>query len=448
MNSSCKSVGALSASKIEEGKFVPLGDLVRMVSGGTPSKNNPNYWIGSIPWVSAKDMKSFFISDSQDHVSESAVEAGARIVPEGTALLLTRGMTLLKDVPICVARTSLTFNQDVKALLAQSSLASDYLPYLLLGSKSRLLGLVDLAGHGTGRLSSDSLRALKVWLPPLSEQRAIASVLGALDDKIDLNRRMCQTLEEMARALFKSWFVDFDPVRAKMEGRDPGLPKEIADLFPSRLVNSELGPIPEGWRVAALDEVMDVNPPRALRKAAAAPHLDMGNMPTHGHCACDITERPYGSGARFVTGDTLLARITPCLENGKTAFVDFLPEGVVGWGSTEYIVIRPKPPTPAAMGYYLARTPRFREYAIQSMNGSSGRQRVPSEAVVRYRLPIAPEAVATGFGGMADPLMRRVRQATNESTTLAALRDTLLPKLISGELRVPASLGSMQEAAS
>ena len=285
--------------------------------------------------------------------------------------------------------------------------------------------------------------ALRV--PPLPEQHAIASVLGALDDKIDLNRRMCQTLEEMARALFKSWFVDFDPVRAKMEGRDPGLPKEIADLFPSRLVDSELGLIPEGWRVAALDAVMDVNPPRALKRAAAAPHLDMGNMPTHGHCACDITERPYGSGARFVTGDTLLARITPCLENGKTAFVDFLPEGVVGWGSTEYIVIRPKPPTPVAMGYYLARTTRFREYAIQSMNGSSGRQRVPSEAVARYRLPLAPEAVSTGFGRMADPLMRRVRQATNESKTLAALRDTLLPKLISGELRVPASLDSMQE---
>ena len=294
-------------------------------------------------------------------------------------------------------------------------------------------------------VSLTSQRGLLVTLPPVETQRAIASVLGALDDKIDLNRRMCQTLEEMARALFKSWFVDFDPVRAKMEGRDPGLPKEIADLFPSRLIDSELGPIPEGWRVGALDAVMDVNPPRALKKAAAAPHLDMGNMPTHGHCACDITERPYGSGARFVTGDTLLARITPCLENGKTAFVDFLPEGVVGWGSTEYIVIRPKPPTPVAMGYYLARTTRFREYAIQSMNGSSGRQRVPSEAVARYRLPIAPEAVTTGFGRMADPLMRRVRQATNESTTLAALRDTLLPKLISGELRVSASLGSMQE---
>jgi type I restriction enzyme S subunit len=357
-------------------------------------------------------------------------------------------MTLLKDVPICVARRNLTFNQDVKALQAKSTLVNEYLPYLLLGNKTRLLSLVDLAGHGTGRLNSDSLRALEVWLPSIPEQRAIASVLGALDDKIDLNRRMCQTLEEMARALFKSWFVDFDPVRAKMEGRDPGLPKEIADLFPRRLVDSELGPIPEGWAVASLAETIEVNPSRGLSKATNAPHLDMGNMPTTGHCAAVVSERPFGSGARFIRGDTLVARITPCLENGKTAFVDFLPEGVVGWGSTEYIVLRPKLPMPPSIAYYLARTPRFREYAIQSMNGSSGRQRVPAEAIARLRIACAPQRVTREFADFADSAMRRIRQATDESVTLAQTRDTLLPKLISGEVRVPASLGSMQEVAS
>ena len=91
------------------------------------------------------------------------------------------------------------------------------------------------------------MRIASCQAPSLEEQRAIAHILGTLDDKIELNRRMSETLEAMARALFKSWFVDFDPVRAKMEGRDPGLPKHIADLFPDRLVDSELGEIPEGW---------------------------------------------------------------------------------------------------------------------------------------------------------------------------------------------------------
>ena len=172
-------------------------------------------------------------------------------------------------------------------------------------------------------LSLIDQKRLRVTLPSIDDQRAIAHILGTLDDKIELNRRMSETLEAMARALFKSWFVDFDPVRAKMEGRAPGLPKEIADLFPSRLVESEMGEIPVGWEAAPLPEVLDVNPTRALRKGIAAPYLDMSNMPTRGHSAGDVINRDFGSGMRFINGDTLVARITPCLENGKTAFVDF-----------------------------------------------------------------------------------------------------------------------------
>lgn len=169
-------------------------------------------------------------------------------------------------------------------------------------------------------------------VPPLDEQRAIAHILGTLDDKIELNRRMSETLEAMARALFKSWFVDFDPVRAKAEGRDPGLPQPLADLFPTRLVDSELGEIPEGWEVTSLPEVIEVNPTRSLRKGDVAPYLDMAKMPTRGHSANEVIDRLFGSGMRFVNADTLVARITPCLENGKTAYVDFLRDGQVGWG--------------------------------------------------------------------------------------------------------------------
>ncbi|MDW8228040.1 MAG: restriction endonuclease subunit S [Anaerolineales bacterium] len=108
------------------------------------------------------------------------------------------------------------------------------------------------------------LRTIELPLPPLPEQRAIAHILGTLDDKIELNRRMSQTLEAMARALFKAWFVDFEPVRAKMEGRWrrgeslPGLPAELYDLFPDRLVPSELGEIPEGWRVGCVDDAFNI----------------------------------------------------------------------------------------------------------------------------------------------------------------------------------------------
>ena len=203
------------------------------------------------------------------------------------------------------------------------------------------------------------LRSVEIPVPPMSEQRAIAHILGTLEDKIELNRRMNETLEAMARALFKSWFVAFDPVRANMEGRDPGLPQPLADLFPDRLVDSELGEIPEGWEAAPLGDLIDLNPKRMLRKGQVALYLDMANMPTKGHVPDKCIDRPFGTGMRFVNGDTLLARITPCLENGKTAYVDFLPNGSIGWGSTEYIVMRPKPPIPNEFAYCLARKPRL-----------------------------------------------------------------------------------------
>jgi type I restriction enzyme, S subunit len=288
---------------------------------------------------------------------------------------------------------------------------------------------------GVPKTNTAYLRQFPIFLPPLDQQKAIAHILGTLDDKIELNRRMNETLEAMARAVFKSWFVDFDPVRAKAKGRDPGLPKHIADLFPDRFEDSELGQIPGGWDVVPLPEVIEVNPSRSLKQDQIALYLDMANMPTRGHSPDLIVERPFGSGMRFINGDTLVARITPCLENGKTAFVDFLEENQVGWGSTEYIVLRPKSPLPEEFAYCLARSTEFREFAIQSMTGTSGRQRVPPEALSHFRLIRAPIRIAEIFGGIVKPLFTRAHAAAKESRSLAAVRDTLLPKLISGELR-------------
>ena len=281
-----------------------------------------------------------------------------------------------------------------------------------------------------------SLRQFRVPIPPRENQEHIADILSVLDEKIEMNRRMNTTLEAMARALFRSWFVDFDPVRAKMEGRDTGLPKEIADLFPDGLVNSEVGQIPECWPLVPLPELMDVNPSRPLRKGDVAPYLDMANMPTLGHAPDSVVRRPFGSGMRFAKGDTLVARITPCLENGKTAYVDFLRDDEIGWGSTEYIVIKPRRPLPSEFAYLLARTARFREFAIQNMSGTSGRQRVSASALAGFSIPSPPEAIGEEFGRAARSLLGRARAAVDERYVLANCRDALLPRLISGEIRV------------
>ena len=279
----------------------------------------------------------------------------------------------------------------------------------------------------------------------LAEQRAIAHILGALDDKIELNRRMNETLEEMARALFKSWFVDFDPVRAKMEGcwrpgeSLPGLPAHLYDLFPDRLVDSELGYIPEGWQVKALGDVVELNPPETLGKGTMAPYLDMAALPTSGANSDEPVLRAFSSGTRFRNGDTLLARITPCLENGKTAFIQSLSKDIVGWGSTEFIVMRPIEPVPPEYGYLLARDPAFREHAVQSMTGTSGRQRVQVNALAPYPLPTPPIEIWSAFGLLTAGLLSRVEENRREIAVLSAQRDVLLPRLVSGKAGIKES---------
>ena len=326
-------------------------------------------------------------------------------------------------------------NQHVFRVTPRNGVDRTFFFYLLRYLRANFVGIArNKQTTGLGHVTKRDLEEMLAAFPEPAEQRAIAHILGTLDDKIELNRRMSETLEAMARALFKSWFIDFDPVRAKAEGRNPGLPKPIADLFPARLVDSEIGEIPEGWEVVPLPQAIEVNPKRSLREGKIAPYLDMASMPTRGHAPTDVADRAFGSGMRFINGDTLVARITPCLENGKTAFVDFLKDGQVGWGSTEYIVLRSKPFLPREFAYCVARSDSFREFAIQSMTGSSGRQRVPAEALDHFQLVAPSHDVATLFGRAVARLFARTSIAVRESCTLAALRDAMLSPLFSGEL--------------
>jgi type I restriction enzyme, S subunit len=411
-----------------------IADLGRVVTGRTPPGNDAAYYGGDVPFLTPSDMLG------QQRVQHTARSLSRYGVQQLNRCLISSGVGVScigwqMGKAILIDRPTIT-NQQINSIIIDSELADPlFVYYSLVGRRDELFNL-GAGGSRTPILNKGDFERLPFTLPPLPQQRVIAHILGTLDDKIELNRRMSETLEAMARALFKSWFVDFDPVRAKAEGRDPGLPQPLADLFPARLVDSELGEIPEGWEVRSLPKAIEVNPVRSLRKGDVAPYLDMANMPTRGHTPDAVVRRPFGSGMRFMNGDTLVARITPCLENGKTAFVDFLEDGQVGWGSTEYIVLRPKPPLPGEFAYCLVRSAQFRDFAIQSMTGSSGRQRVPVESLEHFLLTTFPEPVAEAFGRAVTPLFARASEATAESHMLAALRDALLPKLISGELRV------------
>lgn len=183
-----------------------LDDIAYFQAGGTPSKRNPAYWNGTIPWVSAKDMKQFVLDDTEDHITDSAVEDGAKLVPAGTVLMLTRGMTLLKDIPICIVARSMAFNQDVRALRPRNGFYGRFLAYMLVGNKMRIRSLVDVAGHGTGRLNTDRLKALELLFPESAEQQRIADFLSALDALIATQSRKLDSLRVHKKGLMQQLF--------------------------------------------------------------------------------------------------------------------------------------------------------------------------------------------------------------------------------------------------
>lgn len=327
---------------------------------------------------------------------------------------------------------------------SSKNICLEFLYYLM--ASQEFIEFATLGSEGTRmpRAKWEHVSRFEISLPNLAEQQAITHLLCSLNDKIELNLWMNKTLEEIARALFKSWFVDFDPVRAKIDGRWqpgqslPGLPAELYDLIPDRLVPSILGEkIPESWKLVSLSNIIDLNPRRSLKKRTLAPYLSMSNMPTHGHVPLKTIDRRYRSGTKFTKGDTLVARITPCLENGKTAFVGFLDDKEIGWGSTEFIVMRPKYPLPNEFAYCLARSNRFRDFAIKNMTGTSGRQRVSANSLANYQIPIPNSSeILELFGLHIKPLFEFAQNSVEESHTLSELRDTLLPKLLSGEIRI------------
>ncbi|MEW6308067.1 MAG: restriction endonuclease subunit S [Bacillota bacterium] len=293
------------------------------------------------------------------------------------------------------------------------------------------------SGSAIPSTSREAFYNLPVLVPPPAEQRAIAHILGTLDDKIELNRRMSETLEEMARALFKSWFVDFAPVRAKAEGRNPGLPKPLADLFPARLVDSELGEIPEGWEVGKLGDVVEhlrdsenpLDSPDAVFRHFSIPAFDDGQWPTLEHGA-SIKSLKFRVPLRVV----LLSKLNPEIE--RVWLVDIQP-GDRAVCSTEFLVLAPRSRYGRTYAYCGMRSPIFRQDIEGLVTGTSkSHQRAQPSAILGMAIVMPTAAINAAFERLACPLADRLLECRRESRTLAALRDALLPKLISGKLRV------------
>ncbi len=311
----------------------------------------------------------------------------------------------------------------------------EYLGYVLRSPEFRTHIESHAVGTAIMNLSRGRILGFSLRLPTPAEQHAIAHILGTLDDKIELNRRMSETLEQMARAIFKAWFVDFEPVRAKMEGRWrrgeslPGLPAHLYDLFPDRLVDSELGQIPEGWEVGTVYEIADViygapfSSSHFNSEGIGEPLLRIRDLPTESPSVYTTELHPKGYKVR--PGDVVVGM------DGE--FRAYLWGGQEAWLNQIICVFKPKSGASAAFVRNAIMQPladvEWTETGTTVIHLGKG-------DIDRFQLVLPRQDVLTQFNKICQPWYDRIVAVKQESHTLAALRDALLPKLISGERRV------------
>ena len=272
-------------------------------------------------------------------------------------------------------------------------------------------------GASVPTLNRNVLDTLPVRIPKPTEQTRITSILSAYDDLIENNRRRIQLLEQAARLLYQEWFVHL---------RFPG----------HALVKIKDG-VPEGWDRKVMPEIIETNPKETVHKGMPIRYVPMAGLSTSA-MNVDLNDsevRTKATSVRFRNGDTLLARITPCLENGKTGFVNFLRDDEVACGSTEFIVLRGRLVSPY-FTYCLARTYDFRQTAIKSMIGSSGRQRVQPSCFDDFKVVTPAHLIRDRFDNMCEPIFSQIAGLTSQIYSLAKARDLLLPRLMSEEVAV------------
>ncbi len=293
-------------------------------------------------------------------------------------------------------------------------------------------------------LNKTDMERMKVLWPPRDYRHAIAHILGTLDDKIELNRRMSETLEAMARALFKAWFVDFEPVRAKMEGRWqrgqslPGLPAHLYDLFPDRLVDSELGEIPEGWEVARVDDLC-ARVENGGTPSRMEPIYWGGSIPWFK--TGELTDGPLLASEETITEEGLSSSSCKLWPIGTILIALYASPTVGRLGILEVpaaanqacsaLLARPEYGNLFLFYTLLATRERLQQIAV-----GAAQQNISQQAVRDHKVIVPPAAIARAFHDSAEALYRRRVGLISESRTLAALRDALLPKLIRGEIRV------------
>jgi type I restriction enzyme S subunit len=381
-----------------------------------------------------------FRTDQAGRVSDDTyAERIARVTPSRGDLFYSREGTyfgIAAEVPaetrVCLGQRMVLIRPDKRRL--DFSFLRHWLNSPIMAA--HIQGYRD--GSVAERLNLPTIRALPILIPPLHVQKAIAHILGTLDDKIELNRRMNATLEAMARALFQSWFVDFDPVRAKLDGRRPvGMDSATAALFPATFQDSELGHIPKGWVVGRVADVSDfsrssIKPdesPDETFDHYSLPAFDEGRTPK-----AELGSAIMSNKLVVTRNSVLLSKLNPHIPRVWLPDLHATHRSVC---STEFIVASTRPGYSREYLFSLFTSAAFATIYGTLVTGTTGsHQRIRPESVLEMKTLIPPTRLVGAFTAITEPMFDQINRNIDQSRTLAALRDTLLPKLLSGELSV------------
>jgi type I restriction enzyme S subunit len=467
-----------------------LGELTDWYSGGTPSKKKPEFWGGEIPWISASSMRGARYSASDLKITLEGLKAGSRLAACGSILLLVRGSTLHQRIPVGIAVTDVAFNQDVKAISAKPDLVDNqvidswYLFYWLKANESRLLSMVESTGIGAGKLDTKQLQGLRVDYPDWEEQRRIVACCKAVEEKEIVNHQINQTLEQMAQAIFKSWFVDFEPVKAKIAALDAGGTEEdallaamqvisgkdtdqlaqmqaeqperyaelraTAELFPSAMQDSELGDIPEGWGVAPIGQLCDVRKGLSYKGKHVVddetqfPMINLGNFGGAGAFKAEKLKRYDGDHKprHMVSAGQLMVANTDMTQNrvilGSPIIVPDVGTTILFTHHTFAVDFKPEYPAAEWRNYifHWCLQPSFRGRAEGFATGTTVLA-LPKDAFLKCDIVVAPHNVVGTFNSKAQSIIAEQDSLNAQNSSLEELRNTLLPKLLSGELTLP-----------
>ena len=398
-----------------EWKEYEMSELIEEISMGPFGSNIKVecFTDSGVPVLNGSNLVGFRLNeDSFNYVTEDkATSLGKANAYRGDIVITHRGtLGQIVYIPQNSKYSRYVISQSQFRVRCNEKVIPEYLVYYFhsrLG-QHKLLSNASQVGVPSLARPTSTFQKLTISIPPVAKQKEIVKILSSLDDKIELNNAINRNLEEQAQALFKNWFVDFEPFGGKM---------------------------PPDWKESALKDIVDINPSETLKKGKIAKKIGMDLLEPYKRDASVFVEEPYNGGSKFRNGDTLMARITPCLENGKISMVNILDDGEVGFGSTEYIVFRAKEGKTAPFYVYLLVTSDFvKDPAIKSMVGSSGRQRVQTDVVANLKLVTPSVEWMKKFSEIVEPMSSKITENTIEIQRLISIRDSLLPKLMSGEI--------------